>query len=218
MAFILRGDAVKSATQHGRERGKRLRRRQILDAARGLFWERGYSATTVPEVAEAAQLAPGTIYLYFESKSALYAELLFEGYDLLLERLATELNRTARPRERAEGLADAFLGFARDYPEYFDVIFFVLRNERSRTDRSPLQDDQVERLQARETACKAVAARLLEEVGADRRSGDLQDTVDAVWSMLAGTVFYFRHAGPQRFDRVARAAKRLLLDALLPEG
>ncbi len=209
---------MSTTAQDRREREKRKRRREILDAARGLFWERGYSATTVPDVAGAAGVAPGTIYLYFESKSALYAELLFEGYELLLDRLAAELNRDAPPCERAEGLADVFLGFARDFPEYFDVIFFVLRNERCRSGASPLQEKQVERLQARETACKSVAARILQEAGADRRGADVQDTVDAVWSMLAGTVFYFRHTGPERFNRVARAAKQLLLDALLPEG
>jgi len=44
------------------------KQRQILDAALGLFAERGFHGTRVPLVAEAAGVATGTIYHYFDSK------------------------------------------------------------------------------------------------------------------------------------------------------
>ena len=54
------------------------RRREILQAARRVFGERGYHRTHVSDLIEAAGIARGTFYLYFESKDAVFHELLDE--------------------------------------------------------------------------------------------------------------------------------------------
>src|SRR5712672_1356677 len=53
------------------------KRARILDAAVKMFAERGYFSSTVAEIARAAGVADGTIYLYFKSKD----DLLFELFD-----------------------------------------------------------------------------------------------------------------------------------------
>jgi TetR/AcrR family fatty acid metabolism transcriptional regulator len=53
-----------------------LRRTQILDAAAQVFAERGFHRTTVRDVAKAAGVADGTIYNYFENKTALLLGIL----------------------------------------------------------------------------------------------------------------------------------------------
>jgi AcrR family transcriptional regulator len=52
-----------------------VRREQLLDAAQRVLLERGLRATTVADVAEAAGVAKGTMYLYYESKDDLLAAL-----------------------------------------------------------------------------------------------------------------------------------------------
>jgi AcrR family transcriptional regulator len=52
-----------------------VRREQLLDAAGQVFLDRGLAQATVADVAEAAGLAKGTVYLYFDSKSALLTAL-----------------------------------------------------------------------------------------------------------------------------------------------
>ena len=47
-----------------------VRREQILDAAQRVLLRRGPAAATMAEVADAASLAKGTVYLYFASKAA----------------------------------------------------------------------------------------------------------------------------------------------------
>ncbi len=44
---------------------RELRRREILDVARGVFAEKGYHHTHVADIIEAAGIARGTFYLYF---------------------------------------------------------------------------------------------------------------------------------------------------------
>jgi AcrR family transcriptional regulator len=52
------------------------RREQILKAALDVFIENGYDAATMPEIAKAAGVAAGTIYLYFPSKRELFVAVI----------------------------------------------------------------------------------------------------------------------------------------------
>src|SRR6476659_8280963 len=52
------------------------RRNQILDAATTVFAEKGFHRSTIRDVAKAAGVADGTIYIYFENKTALLLGIL----------------------------------------------------------------------------------------------------------------------------------------------
>jgi len=59
-----------------RQAQARETRRQIVEAARKLFTERGYTGATIQEVAKEAGVAPETIYAVFENKRAILAHLI----------------------------------------------------------------------------------------------------------------------------------------------
>jgi AcrR family transcriptional regulator len=60
-----------------RARGLReARREQVLEAARGVLAEKGFQAASVSDIIEAAGIARGTFYLYFEGKQAVFGEIL----------------------------------------------------------------------------------------------------------------------------------------------
>lgn len=73
------------------ERAKLERRRQILAAAKKVFAEAGYHGATIGAIIERAQIARGTFYLYFESKSAVFDSIL----DQALADLRTKIRRIA---------------------------------------------------------------------------------------------------------------------------
>lgn len=54
------------------------KRREILDAAELVFTTRGFAAARMDDIAEAAGVAKGTLYLYFSSKQELFVSLLEE--------------------------------------------------------------------------------------------------------------------------------------------
>lgn len=56
-------------TEERRERRAAARRNQVLDAAAGVFAEKGFARATTKEIADRADISEGTIYNYFESKA-----------------------------------------------------------------------------------------------------------------------------------------------------
>jgi len=71
-----------------RERKKQETRTRLMEAALTLFRENGYTATTVEEITERADVAKGTFFNYFASKEALLGELSIWG----VEKLRTVLD------------------------------------------------------------------------------------------------------------------------------
>lgn len=57
---------------------REARRAQILESALTVFSTKGYHATSVSDLVDAAGVARGTFYLYFDSKEAIFSELVSE--------------------------------------------------------------------------------------------------------------------------------------------
>lgn len=89
-------------------------RTRILDAAIRLFAQRGYAATSVREVVEAAGCTKPALYYYFESKDALFLEAIRSGTAIIFDLVEDTMRREGSVRaQMAHGL-DQFLGFFRE--------------------------------------------------------------------------------------------------------
>jgi TetR/AcrR family transcriptional regulator len=90
------------------EQAKRERQGAIVDAALDLLMEQPYHDISISQIARAAGLAKGTVYLYFETKEELFLSV-FEGLlGETLDELKAELESTAgtwSARQTAEALA-----------------------------------------------------------------------------------------------------------------
>jgi AcrR family transcriptional regulator len=62
-----------------RKRRKEARPSELTAAALGLFVEKGFAATRLEDVAARAGVSKGTLYLYFDSKEALFRAVIEEG-------------------------------------------------------------------------------------------------------------------------------------------
>lgn len=69
-----------------REREREARRNRILDAAARVFFARGFDAAKMEDVAEAAQLGKGTLYLYFKAKDDLALGLVLRHQLAIVEQ------------------------------------------------------------------------------------------------------------------------------------
>jgi AcrR family transcriptional regulator len=118
-----------------RERTKAANRTAILDAARGVFAERGYDGSAVRHIVARTELSPGTFYNYFPDKESIFRALVEESIAMVRERLR-EARRNARN-------IDEFVGGA--YHAYFtamaeDPTMFQLMRRNAGTIRAMLDD------------------------------------------------------------------------------
>jgi TetR/AcrR family transcriptional repressor of nem operon len=103
-----------------------VRREQILDAAERVLVGRGLAATTMAEVAEAASVAKGTVYLYFASKADLLAGLrarYFEDFAAMLDGPPAAGRPDPGVAARVERLVAASYDFALANHELHHVLF-----------------------------------------------------------------------------------------------
>lgn len=103
------------------------KRERILDAAVRVFAKSGFHTTRVSDVAKAAGVADGTIYLYFDSKEALLVSLYEDRVDRLLAYMREELPKQRTSRERLGRVIQLQLGILEDERDLAEVMTIILR-------------------------------------------------------------------------------------------
>jgi len=100
-------------------------RQQILDAALRQFSHRGYGATSVRDIAEAAGLSKGNVYHHFPDKEAIFRALI-DRYFQAMSQPDFPFNRVLASGSFPENLEDighAIREIIRDYREYIALIY-----------------------------------------------------------------------------------------------
>jgi len=119
-----------------------FRRAEILDAARKVCAAHGYDAMTVDEIAQAAGIAKGTIYLYFRSKHEIYWAMIESILGLLHEQVREEL---AKPGT-IEDCVRRFVATKMTYFEaYHDLLRLYYNEVNSVAARPPRSREQFDR-------------------------------------------------------------------------
>lgn len=97
--------------------------RHVARAAARLFASRGYDATSVRMIVEAAGVAKPTLYYYFGSKEGLAQALLTRPLTDLLERLQAILSDEADAEVALEKMIEAHFDFCREDPDRLRFIY-----------------------------------------------------------------------------------------------
>jgi AcrR family transcriptional regulator len=104
------------------------RKQQLLDAAARLFAEQGYAATRVVDIVEAAGVAKGLFYWYFENKEALFRELATEIRRRLRRQQAAAMDEDAPALVRILQATVASLVFMAENAPFFSLLEVEGRN------------------------------------------------------------------------------------------
>ena len=110
-------------TDQGREREQ-----QLLDAAERLFTERGYADTRIADICEAAGVAKGLFYWYFDTKAELFADLVRSVRQQLRRAQAAAMDDAADPVTRIRQGAEASVRFMSEHGAFFAVVRDVGRD------------------------------------------------------------------------------------------
>src|SRR5215471_1415983 len=98
------------------------RKQQILAQAKQLFLTLGYQDTTTEKIARAAGVSEPMLYRHFESKKALFLEVLKEIREATLTRWQTETAGITDPLAKLHAIADSYLGSTREHALEYRIM------------------------------------------------------------------------------------------------
>lgn len=185
------------STTTRKQREIRQREAYLLDVARKMLMEQGFSGLSMDRLAEATEYSKGTIYQHFSTKEDLVAALAVQSIEYRRELFERAMKFEGRPRERmfAIGVADEIFG--RLHPQYYKAEMVIrLANLQ---DRADVQRRKL--LQERDCEC---AEWLREIVAAAVAGGDLglrepwtaESLASAIFAIAIGTHIGLAHGEP----------------------
>jgi AcrR family transcriptional regulator len=189
------------------------RRQDILDAARRLLEQHGYQGLNIRDVAQGADVSPGTVYTYFAGKEELFAALYTERVELFHAEIAPICAAAATPEELFVGIANCYLDLYRVFGRELD-LWAVALDGPSSTVAQPLVQAAAAVMATLQTAFARFAARGGLRLGAD----DAGLVLPLLWASLHGLADHFtgarHHMHPYTWHELTGFAARTLVAGL----
>lgn len=185
------------------ERGRRTQR-LLFDAAAAEFGDKGFHESSIVSITLRAGVALGTFYTYFESKDALFRDLVEDMSQRVRDHVAPVLT-DQQDAIAAEGAAlSAFLSFAREHKEIYRII----------------DESEFVAPEAWRRHYEGTAARIVERLRTGAARGEVTSPIDEVhgWAIMGMNVFLGLRYGVLENGRplteVAAIANALLREGL----
>jgi AcrR family transcriptional regulator len=200
-----------------KQRERLARRETILAAAVSVFAEHGVDGATIEMVARRAELAVGTIYLYFSSRDDLFVSLMAERIGKLRQRYREVHDRGLEPLDELHAIANVYFDYLRESRGLFlaqlSVTFSRLRLRLSRAEELE-HFEQVRKL-GRECfdLYRDSVARWLRASGAQTSRADATRVATFIWAAINGAFLLTDDVSLFR-DATGLEAARLLEETL----
>lgn len=107
-----------------KEREKKQRQNDIINAAEKLFFSRGYDNVSMTDIADEVELSKATLYLYFKDKESLFFAIALRGARILNAKYdeCSKLNTSGLDKLRAMG--QGIHEFSQRYTDYFRMLTY----------------------------------------------------------------------------------------------
>ena len=156
--------------QSRREAVSGHKRELILDAAKQVFAEEGLEGASLRAIAVRAGYTPAALYFHFESKEAIYAEVLKASLASLGSAVNDAVAQAKTPQQKLKAAAISFFRFYAENPGDLDLGFYLFRGGMK---PAGLGRERDEILNAALEAALRPIADAASELGASRRNANL---------------------------------------------
>jgi TetR/AcrR family transcriptional regulator len=102
-----------------KEREKEQRKKDILDSAEKLFFERGYDNVSMNDIAKDVELSKATLYLYFDNKEELFFAAVLQGTKIMVSMIEEEVEKEETGVNKLAAFSRAYNLFVENYPDYY---------------------------------------------------------------------------------------------------
>ena len=206
-----------------KEREKEHRREEIINAAQKVFFEKGLQAATMDEIAEAAELSKGTLYLYYKSKEDLYLTVMMRGIEILHNMFAATTSTKEPTVVQLVQLGDAYYEFFKQHRNYFRMFYFFQHPQFHKGVSEDMMMNCSEENQKVWREVIGVIQRGIEE-GDIRPDINPVETAVILWSSsnaimtrMDTQLEYFKERMGVDLDDVLRKSNALLLESILTD-
>jgi len=100
---------------------------RIIQAATKMFARKGFYKTRISEIAMEAQVADGTVYIYFENKDDILISLFEEQMKVVIDNMVGQISREDDPVKKLEKFALIHLQLIEQNPDMAEIIQVEIR-------------------------------------------------------------------------------------------
>jgi AcrR family transcriptional regulator len=194
-----------------RKREKDQRRSAILNAARKLFFEKGFRYVTVENIARKAELSKGSIYLYFSSKEEIYTQILLNDIDKFNKKSSLIFQNGKSAAELVMDFAFIYVDFFLNDRELFRIMMtFMLHTE----DMNLAETVNQHIIEVTNNTVKIIETILQQGIEKGEFPSDinLRLSRNAMWGLLNGIISLHLFTGKEahKEERIRSAVKASL--------
>jgi AcrR family transcriptional regulator len=194
-----------------RGKEKDSRKKLILKSARTLFFKKGFNNVTVDEIAKSSELGKGSIYLYFNSKEEIYAQILLNDIEGFNQQVFVLLNKKKIAADLLVEFSEIYVDFFFNDGELFRILMTYMLQ--------PAKMNLTEKLNSQILTANA---RSIDVIGKILQLGvssnefpaniNLKQNQNAIWGLLNGIISLYIFSGLQikRRERINSTIKLAL--------
>lgn len=194
-----------------RGKEKDSRKKLILKSARTLFFKKSFNRVTVDEIAKYSELGKGSIYLYFNSKEEIYAQILLNDIDTFKQQVSVLFDKETTASDLLTEFSCIYVDFFLNDSELFRILMtYMLQPAKMNLNEN--LNSQI--LTANAGSIDAIG-RILELGVASKEFPadiDIKQNQNAIWGLLNGIISLYIFSGAQikRTERIYSTIKLAL--------
>ncbi len=188
------------------------KKQTILEAATRVFARHGFKKASIDEIAQAAGVAKGTVYLAATSKEDLFYQVLHRE----VRAWVAEISRLIDPRTPADQLLAVMAQTGMDYLAAHPLVGDLLFGKTA--ELLPRWSDRLLELRTIGHANVVEVLRIGIKQGIFRAELDVEAVAALLQDMQLSTVVFYRHVGEEALDRRKMAGFDLVLNGLRVRG
>jgi len=190
---------------------KSIKKERIIEIARNHFYEKGYYKTNLDEIAKELNIAKGTIYNYFKSKSNLFITIVEEDLKNVLEDVRKIVNSIEEPKVKIERFIDILWDKLYEFRNALKMVEISQKEFIFEEDIFPLYMDKIYPIVSE---LKVLLRKLIMEGIHKGQFKNLEISAVSYFIGLSIKAFFMRFEDPVRYED-KEVIKEIILRGLL---
>jgi len=198
-----------------RGKEKSNRKKAILSSARSLFFKKGFNKVTVDEIAKSSELGKGSIYLYFNSKEEIYAQILLNDIDNFNRQVSVLLDKESSVSDLLSKFSYIYIDFFLRDSELFRILMTFMLNP-AKMNLSETLNSEILTANAESIDVIGKILQMGVDTGEFSTEINIRQNQNSFWGLLNGIISLYIFSGmPEKRRERIYATTKLALEIFI---